>query len=75
MIEEMNSLDANGTCDLVHLLIGRKATGCKWVFSVKVNPNRSVALLKAHLVAKRYAQTYRVDYSNTFSPVAKLTFV
>ena len=75
MIEEMNALDTNGTWDLVDLPIGKKAIGCKWVFAVKVNPDGSVARLKARLVAKGYAQTYGVDYSDTFSPVATMTAV
>ena len=75
IVDEIQALDNNGTWDLAPLPIGKKAIGCHWVFVVKFNPNGSVARLKARLVGKGYAQTYEVDYSDTFFPVAKLTYV
>ena len=71
MIEEMDALNGNGTWNLVQLPTGKKVIGCRWVFAVKVNPDGSVAQLKPQLVAKGYAQTYGVGYSNTFSPLIR----
>lgn len=35
-VEEMMTLDKNGTWSLVDLPMGKKAIGCNWVFVVKL---------------------------------------
>ena len=45
------------------------------MFAIKFNHGGCVVRLKACLIAKGYAQTYGVDYSDIFSLIAKLTYV
>ena len=66
MLEEMQALDDNGTWNLLQSLAGKKAIRCRWVFAIKVNPDGSLARLKARHGAKGYAQTYGVDYLTLF---------
>ena len=73
-MDEMQAIDDNGTWDFMSLPTSKKAIGCRWMFAVKFNLDGFVARSKARLVAQGYAQTYGVDYFDTFS-LGKLTYV
>jgi hypothetical protein len=53
----------------------KKIIGCKWVYEVKHNADAFVSRYKARLVTKGYAQTYGINYEETYSPIAKMTIV
>jgi len=72
MVEELRALEKNKTWELVKLPAGKKAISCKWVFTIKQNPEGKVERYKARLVARGYSQTYGIDYDETFAPVAKM---
>jgi hypothetical protein len=67
MDEEMATLDVNATWKLVALSKDKKAIGCKSVYKVKHNARGSVNRHRARLVAKGYAQTYGINYEETYN--------
>lgn len=74
-VEGTGALERNGTWKLIPLPKGKKAIGCKWVFTVKETPEGNVERYKARLVTKGFTQFYGIDYDETFAPVAKMSIV
>jgi len=72
---KLQALEENHTWDIVPCPHTVKPIGSKWVFSVKLCSDGSLDRHKAHFIALGNKHEYRVDYEETFAPVAKMTTV
>jgi hypothetical protein len=72
MDEELDQIEKNDTWQLVPRPKNKNVIGTKWVFKNKLNEDRQVARKKARLVCKGYAQIERIDFEETFAPVARM---
>lgn len=75
MVAEITVLESNHTWTLTPLPPIKKAIGCKWICKVKYNSNSTIERYKARLVAKGFTQQEGLDFTKTFSPVAKMATV
>lgn len=75
MKEEIQALENNHTWSIVSLPPGKTLIGCKWDYKIKYKASGAVERFKTHLVAKGYSQKEGIDYTETFSPVAKMVIV
>jgi len=69
--DEFSALQRQCTWVLVPPSPTQNLVGCKWVFKLKHNSDRSINRYKAKLVAKGFHQYYGVDFEETFSLVIK----
>ena len=73
--EELATLQAAGTWELVDIPRGANIVGSKWVFRAKKDAAGHVVRHKAHLVTQGYLQVKGVNYFDTFALVATLASI
>ncbi len=69
--KEVNSLIKHDVFEECELPPGKKAIGCRWLFTKKYNKDGEVERYKGRLIAKGFTQQEGVDYTDTFAPVMK----
>ena len=75
MKEELDALTKNHTWDLVTLPPRQSVVGCKQIYKIKTRSDGSIERYKTRLVVKGFTQEYGIDYEETFTLVARISFV
>ena len=70
MDEELETLEHNEAFSLTKLPKDKAAVGGKWVFAIKGNEESPV--YKARYVARGFSQVEGIDFTETFSPTARM---
>jgi len=62
----MSMIQKSKISKLVNKPKGKKVTGVKWVYKTKLNADNSIKNYKSRFAVKGYAQSFSIDYSDTF---------
>lgn len=71
MQKEIRALEDNCTWTMETV----RALGSRWVYKVKHNSDESIECFKARLLVFGYHQVAEIDYTDTFTPLAKMVIV
>ncbi|GJU48121.1 retrovirus-related pol polyprotein from transposon TNT 1-94 [Tanacetum coccineum] len=75
MDSELEALEQNKTWTIEKLPSNKKSLGCKWVYKIKYKSDGPIKRFKARIMILDNHQVAGVDYSETFTPVAKMMTV
>ncbi|GJZ46682.1 zinc finger, CCHC-type containing protein [Tanacetum coccineum] len=73
--DEIGSIMENNTWVLSDLPPGCKPLGCKWIFKRKMKVDGTIDKFKARLVIQGFRQKERINYIDTYAPVARITTI
>ncbi|GJS73106.1 zinc finger, CCHC-type containing protein [Tanacetum coccineum] len=73
--DEIDSIMSNNTWVLADLPPGCKPLGCKWIFKRKIKVDGTIEKFKAMLVIQGFGQKSRIDYFDTYAPVARISTI
>lgn len=72
MNDELAALKSNHTWEITDLPPSKQAIGCKWLYKTKLHADGSLDKHKSRLVILGNHRRPGEDYTQTFSPVAKM---
>jgi len=75
MQQEIHAFETNGTWVIEDRPLNKKVLGCKWVYKIKYNSNGTIERYKARLFILGNHQSEGIDYTETFTSVAKMVTV
>ena len=70
--EELITLKAAGTQELVDLPKDANIISSKWIFCIKKDTSGNIICYKAHFIVQGFFQVPGIDYFDIFAPIAKL---